>query len=166
MAHHACTADAGGTTRAVGQVPCGAGAEGIVNLLHVEAFIGHEGTYLHGYRTLMRLTVAMIQPRTGEGDCAKERVEGARVELFDAERLSAVGTLGMSGDQGGRLPLQEVLLKRGEELFRFSQRQAEVLDTLAHLIEDHHLMPGLFLIILCTHDELYLEPRGAVLLLG
>jgi len=59
-----------------------------------------------------------------------------------------------------------MLLECGEELLGFGQRQAEVLDTLAHLIEDHHLMPGLFLIILCTHDELYLEPHGAVLLLG
>jgi len=33
-------------------------------------------------------------------------------------------------------------------------------------IEDHHLMHGLFLTILCTHDELYLEPHGAILLLG
>jgi hypothetical protein len=72
----------------------------------------------------------------------------------------------MSGDKGGRLPLQEVLLKRCEELFRFRQRQAEVLDTLARLLENHHLMHGLFLTILCTHDELYLEPHGAILLLG
>jgi hypothetical protein len=106
----------------------------------------------------------MIQPRTGEGDGAEERAEAPGVLPFEAERLAAVGTLGLRGDKGGRLPLQEVVLQRGEELFGFRERQAEVLDLVARLIENDHLMDGVFLPILCTHDELHLEPHRAILL--
>jgi hypothetical protein len=72
----------------------------------------------------------------------------------------------MSGDKGSRLPLHKVVLQRGEELLRFRQRQAEVLDLLARLIEDNQFMDGFFLAIICTYDELHLEPHGAILLPG
>jgi hypothetical protein len=59
-----------------------------------------------------------------------------------------------------------VVLQRREELFRFYPRQAEVLDLLARLLEDNQFMDGVFLAIICTYDELHLEPHGAILLPG
>ena len=49
---------------------------------------------------LMALTGTMIQAWTGQGDCAKEGAEGARLLAFDAERIAAVVTLGAGGDKG------------------------------------------------------------------
>ena len=98
----------------------------------------------------------MIQPRTGEGDGAKEGAQGTRVLLFDAQSLPTIRTLGMSFNKGRSLLLHQVVLQRREELFRFCERQAEVFDALAGLVEDHHLMHRVFLPIFGTYDELHL----------
>jgi hypothetical protein len=42
---------------------------------------------------------------------------------FDAEYLATVSTLRLRGNEGSRLPLQEVLLQRRKELFGFRERQ-------------------------------------------
>jgi len=76
------------------------------------------------------------------------------------------GTRGMRGDQSGRLPRQEGWLTRREELCRFSPRHAEGLETLACLIEDSHLLPGLFPTLRGTHEARHHAPHGAILLRG
>jgi hypothetical protein len=53
---------------------------------------------------------------------------------FDSERLSTVFTLGTGRDKGRGLLFHEALLQRCEDLLRFRQRQAEVLDALAGLL--------------------------------
>jgi hypothetical protein len=57
-----------------------------------------------------------------------------------------------------------VVLQCRQELFGFRERQAEVLDLLACLIENDHLLDSVFLPILCTHAALHLEPPRAILL--
>ena len=42
----------------------------------------------------------------------------------------------------------------------------KVFEALTRLVEDRQLMYGVFLPILCTHDELHLEPHRAILLPG
>ena len=106
----------------------------------------------------------MIQAWVGERDRAKECAEAAGVLAFEAEYLTTVRTLGLRGNEGGRLLLQEVLLRRREELFRFRQRQAEVFEALARLVQDGDLVHRVFLPVLCTHNELHLEPHRAILL--
>jgi hypothetical protein len=119
--------------------------------LHEEQLGSHRVSHQRVQRPeggrLTRLTAAMIQPRTGEGDGAKEGAQGERVVPFDAQSLPTMRTLGMGFDKGGGLLLHKVVLQRREELFRFSQRQAEAFDALAGLVEDRHLMHSVFLTI-------------------
>src|SRR5215813_15050966 len=60
--------------------------------------------------------------------------------LFDPERLSTVFALGMGGDKGRGLLFHETLLERGEDLLRFREGQAEVLNALAGLLQDTTLV--------------------------
>jgi hypothetical protein len=79
---------------------------------------------------------------------------------FDTQSLFTIRTLSLGFDQGGSLLLYKVRLTRRQELFCFSQRQAEVCDALAGLVEDCYLMHRVFLTIFGPHDELHLTPWG------
>src|SRR5262249_34702612 len=100
------------------------------------------------------------QLRTGEGHRAKERAEGARVVLFDPERLSTVVTLGMGRNKGRHLLCYQMLLQRREETLRFGRREAQMLDLLVRLLHHRDFRHLLFTTILCTHDELHLDFHG------
>jgi len=103
----------------------------------------------------------MVQPRTGESDRAKQRAEDARVVLFDPERLPTGVTPGMGRDKGRGLLFHKALLKRGEDLLRFGEGQTEVLNTLAGLLQDHHIDEGFFVAIVVAHHELDFELHGS-----
>jgi hypothetical protein len=108
----------------------------------------------------------MIEAWTGEGHGAKQGAQGARVGPFDPERLPTVFALGTGGDKGRGLLFHEALLQRGEDLLRFRQRQAEVLDALAGLLEDCHIGEGFFMAIVIAHHELDSDLMGAILQSG
>jgi hypothetical protein len=91
---------------------------------------------------------------TGEGHGAKQRAEGARVVPFDPESRATVMTLGMGRDKGRRLLFHQMLLQSREELLRFGQREAQMLDLLVRLLQHRDLLHLLFTTILCTHNEL------------
>jgi hypothetical protein len=73
-------------------------------------------------RRLPALATAMIQPRTGERDRPKQRVERARLLLFALKGGPAVVTLGTGCHKGGDLLCHKLLLQCREELLRFGQR--------------------------------------------
>src|SRR5574341_1043174 len=56
-----------------------------------------------------------------------------------------------------------MLLECGEKLLGFGQRQAKVLDTLAVLLEDSHLLHLFLTTIVCTDHELHLQLHWGIL---
>jgi hypothetical protein len=70
-------------------------------------------------------------------------------------------TLGMGRDKGRGLLFHEALLERREDLLRFREGQAEVLNTLASLIHDHYIGEGFFVAIIVTHHELDCNLHGS-----
>jgi hypothetical protein len=108
----------------------------------------------------------MIQARTGQGHGAKQRAEGARVVSFDPERLATMVTLGMGRNKGRGLLFHEALLECREGLLRFREGQAQVLNALADLLQNHHVGEGFFVAIIVAHHELDSDLMGAVLQSG
>ncbi len=81
--------------------------------------------------------------------------------LFDSERLPTVVTLGMGRDKGSGLRFHEVLLQRSAGLLCFKERQAEMLDRPASLLEDCHIGEGCYVVIVIAHHKLDSDLRGS-----
>jgi hypothetical protein len=79
---------------------------------------------------------------------------------LDTERLATGLTTGTAADKCGSLLLQEVLLKRLEELFSFGQAQTEMLNALAGFLPDDDISVDCFLTIVITDDELHFDFHG------
>jgi hypothetical protein len=77
--------------------------------------------------------------------CWKHRK--VRVEAGDRQR-----------EQG--LLLQQFLLDEFEELFRLSERQAEILNAVAVLFQRHDIGHSLFTAIIVAQDELAFDTHG------
>jgi hypothetical protein len=58
------------------------------------------------------------------------------------------------------LPFEQALLDGLEQLFGFGEGQAQMLDTLAVLLQGDHVRHGLFLAILGAHDKLNFDTHG------
>src|SRR5437879_2877203 len=86
-------------------------------------------------RGLVTLAGTLIQAGTGQHDRAKEGAERARLLPFGPQGSAAVVTLGTGRHKGGGLLGHQGLLQRYQELLGFRQRQAEVLNALAVLVE-------------------------------
>ena len=63
-------------------------------------------------------------------------------------------TLSLGRNESPGLLFHEALQERREGLLRFRKGQAEVLNALAGLLQDHHVGEGFFVAIIVTHDEL------------
>jgi hypothetical protein len=62
--------------------------------------------------------------------------------------------------------VRQVLLEGLEDLFRVNERQAEVLEAFAVLLQDHHIGKGFFMALVVAHNELDLSFMGVVLQFG
>ena len=84
--------------------------------------------------------------------------------------MSRVGKQGQQVDETSHkrssLLFHEVLLQHHEELLGFRQPQAEVLDSLAILLEGRYLLHRFFTTIVSTDYELHLQLHGEPSTLG
>jgi hypothetical protein len=70
------------------------------------------------------------------------------------------------GQKRVNLLLEQALLDDGEELFGFSERQAQVFDALGVFRQGEHIRHGFFTAIVSAHDELNFAVHGALLRFG
>jgi hypothetical protein len=67
----------------------------------------------------------------------------------------------MGRDKGRALLFHEALLERDEGLLRFREGQAEVLNALTGLLQDHYIGEGFFMAIIVAHHELDCNLHGS-----
>ena len=82
------------------------------------------------------------------------------------ERSATGLAVRVRGQKCVNLLLKHALLESGEELFRFNERQAQVLDALAVLLQGDDVGHGFFTAIIGAHDELKFDMHGELLRFG
>jgi hypothetical protein len=102
----------------------------------------------------------VYQTRNGQFEGAKQRAARAVGVVFGLERGAAIRALGVARQIPINLLLQQFLLDEFEELFRLSERQAEMLNAAAVLFQRHDIGHSLFTAIIVAQDELEFDTHG------
>ena len=105
----------------------------------------------------------MLQSRAVKSESAKQGTKRAAGVGFPLEQGATVRTSGTPVEKGIDLLLQQVSLKRAEELFGLRQGQPEMLDALMVLVEGDDIGDGLFITLIVTHDELQFDTHTGLL---
>jgi hypothetical protein len=92
----------------------------------------------------------MLSPRAVKFIGAKQGAKRAAGAGFHLEEGTTICAGGTPVEQGIDLVLQQVSLKRAEELFGFRQGQPEMLDAVVVFVERDHIGNGLFLTLIAA----------------
>ena len=103
----------------------------------------------------------MEEPRTSQIEGAKHGAERAVLIAVDRVRRPAVWTGRAGSEKRVNLALQQPVLEGFEELFGFSEGQAQMLDACVVLFQGDEVGDGGFMAIIITHNELQFDAYGS-----